>query len=132
MMRTDPDISSALEFMDEHIASLAELELLVALVEAPSRWWDATVLSRELGIPKHVGRTVLERFARSNLLEIRFTDDVRYQFRPGTPELHGGAAALVAAYRTKPIVLIQHLTRQTRRSVRDFADAFRLRRNGRG
>jgi hypothetical protein len=52
MMRSDQDLSIALQFIDDHIASFEELELLVALVAAPLRWWDATMLSRELGIPK--------------------------------------------------------------------------------
>jgi hypothetical protein len=132
MMRSDQDLSIALQFIDDHIASFEELELLVALVAAPLRWWDATMLSRELGIPKNVARTVLERFARANLLDIRVTEDVRYQFRPTTRELHDGAAALATAYRTKPTALVHHLAAVGRRSVRDFADAFRFRRNGRG
>jgi hypothetical protein len=131
MTWTDQDLSIAFQFMAKHIASLEELELLAAMVDTPFRWWDAPALSRELGIPRAVAGTLLERFAAANLLDIRVTEDVRYQFRPGTRELHDGAVALAGAYRKRPAALIQHLSGMTRPGVRDFADAFRIRRNGR-
>ena len=108
-----------------------ELELLVALVEAPLRWWDPVVVSKDLGTTAARARTMLDRFAAANLLDIRVTDDVRYQFRPGTTELHEGACALASAYRARPAAIIQRLTDAAPRSVRDFADAFRIRRHGR-
>jgi len=130
-MQSDHDFSIALQFMDEHVASLEELDLLVAVADAPFRWWDATALSHQLGVSKDVARRILERFARANLLDIRVTDEVRYQFRPGTQELRDGAEAVAIAYRSRPTAVIQRLTRSPHRSVRDFADAFRFRRNGR-
>ena len=131
MAGSDHTLSVALQFIDEHIASPEELELLVALVDTPGRWWDSMLVSRELGLPPSAARRSLEQFAAANLLEIRVTDDVRYQFRPGTQELHDGAVAVVAAYRMMPTALRESLARLTSRSIRDFADAFRFRRDGR-
>ena len=128
---SDHTLSVALQFIDEHIASPEELELLVALVDTPGRWWDAMLVSRELGLPPSTSRRSLEQFATANLLDIRVTDDVRYQFRPGTQELHDGAVAVAAVYRVKPTALLQGLAGLTNRNVRDFADAFRFRRDGR-
>jgi hypothetical protein len=131
MTPSDQELSAALRFIDEHIASPEELELLIALVDTPARWWDAALVSHDLGITLGYARRMLERFAAANLLDIRVTGDVRYQFRAGTQELHNGAAAVAAAYRTNPTALIQRFARLTRRNVLDFADAFRFRRNGR-
>lgn len=117
--------------MDRHIASVEELELFVALVESPSRWWDPAIVTRELGIPAGVARAILDRFAAANLLDIRVTDDVRYRFRPGTLELQEGAVAFAGTYRTHPAAIVHRLAHGARRNVRDFADAFRIRRNGR-
>ena len=114
--------------MDACIGSPEELALLVALIESPSKWWDPDLVSRELGIPVGLARTILDRLAAANLLDIRVTDDVRYQFRPGTAELQQGATAFADAYRASPAAIVQRLAQSARRSVRDFADAFRIRR----
>ena len=120
-MRSNDISPPALAFMDDHIASAEELALLVALVEAPSRWWDPAIVSRELGIPAGFARAILDRFAAENLLDMRVTDDVRYQFRPGTPELQEGAVAVANAYRAHPVAVVQHLAQGGARSVRDSA-----------
>jgi hypothetical protein len=44
-------------------------------------------------------RGLLDRLAGLNLLDIRFTDDVRYRFRPGTAELAHKVSRLIASYR---------------------------------
>lgn len=123
--------AAAAEFMENHIASADELALLVAMIDAPDRWWDPSIVSREFGLPQHVARAMLDRFAVANLLDIRVTGDVRYRFRPGTPELGRGATAFVEAYHAHPAVVAQHVARSVRRGVRDFADAFRIRLHGR-
>jgi hypothetical protein len=118
-------------FLTEHVASVDELELLMLLVMSTGRWWDATSTSRELGIPVTRTRAMLDGFAARNLLDIRITEDVRYQFRPGTPELEEAALALAAAYQRNPAPIVQFIVRSAPRSVRDFADAFRIRRRER-
>ena len=97
---------------------------------AHDRWFDAAGVARELAITPRNARAALERLAGQNLLEIRVTAEVRYQFHPGTPELLIAANACVGAYRRNPMALWRvasgHLNR---RDVRDFADAFRIRRD---
>ena len=118
-------------FLTEHVASVDELELLMLLVIPGARWWDATSTSRELGIPVNRTRAMLDSLAARNLLDIRITEDVRYQFRPGTAELEEAALALAAVYQRNPASIVHFIARSAPRSVRDFADAFRIRRRER-
>lgn len=117
-------------FLREHIRTIDDLHLLVAIASNEDRWWDETSVGRDLLIDRREARAMLEHLAAHNLLEIRLTEDVRYQFRPGTQELYDAATACVAAYRENPIAVWRAVAGPGgRRSVRDFADAFRIRRH---
>ena len=98
-------------------------------VDTRDRWWDAAAIAKELGIGNTAARHSLDHLARGNLLDIRITGDVRYQFNPGTAELESAALACAAAYRTNPVAVVQMVAGSSRRSLRDFADAFRIRGN---
>ena len=118
-----------LAFVAEHIRSLEELQLLLVVVQSPDRWWDATAAARELGIATSDARRGLDALAARNLLDIRITGDLRYQFRPGTEELRVAARATEEAYRMNPLAVVQLVAQTGRRGLRDFADAFRIRRD---
>ena len=114
-------------FVMRHVRTLAELQLLMAIAQSGDRWWDATSAAREADLTIQDARRALDHFGAHNLLDIRITGDVRYQYRPGTPELRDSAEACVAAFRRHPLDLAQLVTGPSTTSVRDFADAFRLR-----
>jgi hypothetical protein len=115
-------------FVTDHVRTLGELQLLMAIVQSGDRWWDATSAAREVGLTVQDARRALDHFGAHNLLDIRITEDVRYQYCPGTPALRDGAEASAAAFRSRPLDLAQLVTGPSARSVRDFADAFRVRR----
>lgn len=115
--------------MAKHIHSLEELQLLLALMQTPDRWWDATAAARELGLARPAARRGLDALAARNLLDIRITGDVRYRFHPGTGELRAAARAIEDAYRANPLAVVQLVTQTGRRGLRDFSDAFRIRRD---
>jgi hypothetical protein len=119
---------SVVAFVAEHVRTLAELQLLMAIIESGDRWWDARSASRELGLTLQDARRALDHFGAHNLLDIRITEDVRYQYHPGTVELRESAEACALAFRSRPLDLAQLVTGPSARSVRDFADAFRVRR----
>jgi hypothetical protein len=114
-------------FLSEYIGGLDELALLVMLMASTNRWWDARSAGKELGILEGRARVILDRFASKNLLDIRVSDDVRYQFQPGTADIAQRAAATLTAYRERPAAVIRWAARSGS-SVTDFADAFRWRR----
>jgi hypothetical protein len=74
-------------FLTTHIRDLDDLQLLITLVNAADRWWDTRSIARGLHIPENAARAALEHLAGRNLLEIRLTGDVRYEFHPGNEEL---------------------------------------------
>jgi hypothetical protein len=108
--------------MAAHVASTDDLELLMALIEAPDRWWDAEAASRAVRLPVGAARAILDRFACGNLLDIRVTGDVRYRFRPGTPELIQGAAAFAEACRAHPTEMMDAVGQCAGRTFTDVAD----------
>lgn len=108
---------------------LEQLDLLVLLMESPDHWWDAASVARTLGLSANAARVALERFASQNLLAISLTTDVRYQFRPGEPGLADIAQAFGETCRTSRRAVLQTIAGRPARSIRDFADAFRIRRN---
>jgi hypothetical protein len=117
-------------FVDSHILSVDDLRIFFACADNPDRWWSSTALGRELGVAERIARATLERFAQQNLLDIRISDDVRYRFQPGTGQLEAAASAFAAAYRRDPALVVQYVARSAAEtdSLRDFADAFRIRR----
>ena len=116
-----------LGFVREHVRTVEELHLLIALFHSGDRWFDAASAARELNLTVSQAGAALDHLAKHNLLDIRITGDVRYQFRPGNPALGEAVAACIDAYRRHPLALLQVVTGTARRSIRDFADAFRIR-----
>jgi hypothetical protein len=117
-----------ISFVGAHVRSVDELHLLLAMAAAPDRWFDAERVAGELAIAAKSARNMLEHLASHNLLEIRVTADVRYQFHPGTPQLLTAANDCIEACRRNPMALWRLLSgRLDHRGIRDFADAFRIR-----
>lgn len=118
-----------LTFLSEHVGNLHQFQLLMRLVQSGDRWWDAASAAREIGITPAEARTALDQLAKHNLLDIRITGDVRYQFCPGTEGLREAAQACVDEFRRKPVEILEAVTGRPRRRITDFADAFRIRRD---
>jgi hypothetical protein len=114
-------------FIAEQIEKADDLHVLLLLTDSPDRWWDAESAARELHLRRGAAREALDRLTRRNLLDIRITGDLRYQFHPGTEDLRKAAIALYDAYRANPLLIMTCVTGSARRSIRDFADAFRIR-----
>lgn len=103
MQSLPPDL---VRFAEAHVPSLEDLRVLVLFVEGRDRWFDASGIARTLSISRTTARSVLDHLARHNLLDIRVTGDVRYRFRPGTPDLEAQATALVHRYRREPMQIL--------------------------
>jgi hypothetical protein len=116
------------EFVSQFIRSPEDLAVFLVCVTEHDRWWDASTMAREVAIGPVAAQSSLDQLARSNLLDIRLTADIRYQFHPGTRELRDTALATAAAYRSNPIGVVRLVANPRQRSVRDFADAFKLRK----
>ena len=116
-----------IRFITRNIESLEQLELLLLLMHSPDRWWDAASVAHALGMSPEDARRTLDRFTSHNLLAISITGDVRYQFQPGEPGLQRSMAAFAEACRSNRLAVLTLVTRRPRRSLRDFADAFRIR-----
>lgn len=116
-------------FVETHLPSLEHLEVLALLIRESEKWWDAAAVGRELGIPAAACRLILEQLASSNLLAIAITADVRYQFQPGVPEIRDAAEAFALSYGTQRLAIASLVVRRARRSIQDFAEAFRIRRD---
>jgi len=102
--------SVAMSFALDHLRDLHDLQLFIALMNASDRWWDARAAARELQVPDAVARAALEHLAGRNLLEIRVTGEVRYQFRPGSEELRRLSLAFADAFAADPPAVVRALT----------------------
>jgi hypothetical protein len=116
-------------FLLSNVRSLDDLHVLISCVEAPGRWWDAAGMGRETGLSPTAARHVLDHLVRRQLLDIRVTGDVRYSFSPATGDLRDAVLACAAAYRSRPLAVVQAVSGARQAGVRDFADAFRIRRD---
>ena len=120
--------SDVVQFVNDTIDSIEQLELLVMLIESSDRWWDAVSAGHALGVSPGTTQRGLERLATRNLLAVNLGNDVRYRFEPGSPSLRARSEAFAAAFRRNPRALFRLAAQSQKRAIRDFADAFRIRR----
>jgi hypothetical protein len=118
-----------IEFIETSIRSLDELHALVTCAREPERWWDAPALCAETGMPAAVADQALENLARRNLLDVRIGGTLRYQFSPASSGLQASVIDLLDAYYKNPVAITRTVAASRNRYLRDFSDAFRIRRD---
>ena len=122
--------ADVVQFARSYIRTIEELDVFVVCVDHRDHWWDATEIAQRVMIRESAAILALDHFARANLLDLRISDAVHYRFCPGTEELASRAAVFIAAYHKKPAEVVRFIARSgVSDSVRDFADAFRIKRN---
>lgn len=119
-------------FVLQHLRSLEHLDAVLAMHREPERWWTDQSISDATGAPLHVAEQILEDLCSANLLNVRITSAVAYQFNPGSEDLKETVADVVDALRLGRTRVYTLITSRSSRALRDFADAFRLRRPNRG
>jgi hypothetical protein len=114
-------------FIHEHIASVAQLEILLLLQTNPKQSWTPVAIARELRIEASGAKMQLDALTSSGLL--RFDPPDNYQFDPQTPQLAADALALAQAYLVRRVTVIGLIFAGPSDKIRSFSDAFRIRKD---
>jgi len=118
-------------FLDSHVESIDQLEILRVLAEDQSREWTAVALATEIQAQPHGVTAHLNTLHARGLLstETRGPDFV-CRYHPATPELDALLSRLLQLYRERPVSMIKLVYARADGPVRALADAFRLRKEG--
>lgn len=118
------DDSELAGFVREHVRSVWALELLLLLKRDPERCWPPAELVRELRASTNLVNDNLARFERGGLV---IRDDTEcFRYAPASPVLAGLSERLEAAYRERPVAII-NLIAAPPDPVQGLADAFKFR-----
>ena len=115
--------------LEQYIGDYVQLDVVSAMALDRDRSWNADEVAHAFGLDINRAVTELEALCARNLLDVILASSVRYRFAPGTPQVAADMEELLAAYRLRPAAVLSLLAEQTRtRRIREFADAFDLRR----
>ena len=112
-------------FLRKHVDSIEGLELLLLLHFEPDTVWSVQDCADRLGIPPNICKRQLELLTSGGLLT---TDSAGSRFGPKTPELRGQVRRLVQVYGERRIEVVNSIVGRSLDRIREFADAFRLRK----
>jgi hypothetical protein len=115
-------------FLDEHVTSVMQLEVLLMLRETG-------VVSTPSDVSRRVGGSVdaaiacLTALDRSGLVD-RLADEaeLRYRYGPSTPKLAKTVDDVADSYARRKVAVITHIYSEPDDPLRSFSDAFRLRK----
>jgi predicted ArsR family transcriptional regulator len=115
-------------FVSRCLESVEDVEVLIFLLQQRGRAWSADAIGKALGLDTETAGRRLEVLSTRNLLSVRVANDLLYQFNPGTEELEAATIALADLYRERRLAVLGLIAQRRSAAIRDFADAFRLRR----
>ena len=118
-MATESEIVS---FVREHVRSVWALELLLLLRRDPARCWTPAELVGELRASTTLVADNLTRFEASGLVA---SEDGCFRFAPASAMVETLCAELEAAYRQRPVAVINMIARPPG-PLQSLADAFRF------
>jgi hypothetical protein len=111
------------EFILAHIDSIAQLEALLLLRATPEKPWDAGAAARRLYVGERDAQEILTRLAAEGLIS---RADNAYRYAPAAEQ-----AALIdrlAQTYARHLIPITNIIHQGPGRIRQFADAFKLKR----
>jgi hypothetical protein len=115
-------------FLRRCIGSIEQLDTLLLLEHEPERWWSAEDVAAELQTSQGAAGERLEALASKNLLDVRISDDLFYRYAPVSPALQAAVSETLRAYKGNPVAVSAGLYSLPLDEIRDFAEAFRIRK----
>jgi hypothetical protein len=112
-----------------YLTSVEQLEVFILLHRSPARHWSAVEIAQELGIADAEAEAALERLGSDNFLDIKISNDVVYRYNPVDPALREVATRVTEFYVHHRISVMNLITAASLRPIRDFAEAFRLKKD---
>lgn len=111
-------------FVERHLTSGAQLEVLLLLHADTARTWTPTAVGRELRIDPDQAEAALARLATDKLLS---REEGGYRFAPVRAKKASLVDALARLYPAYRLRIISFIFSKPARPMREFSDAFRLR-----
>ena len=116
----DPELAA---FIEGAIPSVWALETLLLLSRSPAAAWTPDQLVSELRASAPLVQDCLQRLQLAGLaLEV----NERFSFAPASPRLRVLCVGLEAAYRERPVAVVNTITSRRPDPLKGFADSFRL------
>lgn len=123
-MSVDPIPDSVRAFLEGRIDSVTQLDMLLLVHRTAGQLWTAQAVAAELRIGEAWAEEQLSLLARRDLLE---REGSGYRFA-SAGEFSAAVDELARAYHTHPVAVVAAIYARPDRNLRNFADAFRLRK----
>jgi hypothetical protein len=124
-MTGDPIPHAVRELITDRLDSVPELEAVLLFRETPGRGWTAEEAGTRLYVSTTVAAHVLDTLAARGFFAV---SDDRYRYAPESADLATTVDQLAEAYRRHLVAITELIHAKPSRQVRDFANAFRLRK----
>lgn len=127
-MTQQPLPADVTNFIDVHINSVEQLEILLLLRSAPAVDWSARRVSDALRTNELSAAGRLADLATRGILVATGETPILYRYAPASHGLDKTVAALAAAYVDFRFRVIDAILAKPNEYVRVYADAFRIRK----
>ena len=125
----NPIPSEVSQFLETHIDSVDQLEILRVLWEDPDKEWRAVDLAGEAQTPAEaIGSHLAAMQGRGLLATKTRGTDLFCRYGAATPELAQKVSRLLQVYRERPVTMIKYLYARAKDPLKALADAFRLKK----
>jgi hypothetical protein len=127
MTRPPPELAASVRhFLYSCIDSIDQLDTLLKIRES-ERPWTVREASAALGTSAEATRGNLEALVSRGLVRVRVGEQLTYWYEPKSKELESYVQSVVEHHRADRNAVLTIVAPHTRGSLKNFADAFKLR-----
>jgi hypothetical protein len=117
------------DFIMRYMDSVEEMEILFLLLKSKDKWWNSPSVYHEIRSSPASVTQRLEGLVGKGLVVRKVEGENLFQYGPATAELDNSVEALASAYSERLIRVLECLYSKPLNSLKNFADAFRIRKD---
>jgi hypothetical protein len=121
--------SEVKSFLLANIDSIAQLEALLLLRATPDQRYTCQAIAERLYMTQEDAAPFLSKLVTRGLIETTGTQPPLFQYRPSNEELRRKVDLLVDVYAKYLIPVTNFVHGKAKRSIQDFADAFKMKKD---
>jgi DNA-binding MarR family transcriptional regulator len=118
------------QFILQEIDTVPHLEALLLLWNSRPKEWTVEAMASALYVPPDNAHSILQRLERRGLITVSRGGPESYRFESVSSKQDSLIEAVEAAYRRDLIRISRMIHAAARPAVRDFAEAFRFKKDG--